>query len=119
MAKAYQSYSAMFSSQLELSSTGQSLKYPLDLSVADNSKLIFIAPPDFDNKKLDPFKTPEDRIVLVENGQPAIDLVPLLNDVSPEAVFTDGVKIKDELRKKAGPKNAKLKLLRPLSTTKL
>ena len=33
---------SMFSSQIELSSTGQSLKYPLDLSVADNSKLIFI-----------------------------------------------------------------------------
>ncbi len=100
----------LFRSQLELSSTGQSLRYPLDLSVADNSKLIFIAPPDFDNKKLDPFKTPEDRIVLVDNGQPAIDLVPLLNDVSPEAVFTDGVKIKDELRKKAGLKVRQAKI---------
>ena len=101
---------SMFSSQIELSSTGQSLKYPLDLSVADNSKLIFIAPPDFDDKKLDPFKSPEDRIVLVENEHPAVDLVPLLNDVSPEAVFTDSVKIKDELRKKAGLKQRQAKI---------
>ena len=100
----------LFRSQLELSSTGQSLKYPLDLSVADNSKLIFIAPPDFDDTKLDPFKSPEDRIVLVENEHPAVDLVPLLNDVSPEAVFTDGIKIKDELRKKAGLKLRQAKI---------
>ena len=100
----------LFRSQLDLSSTGQSLRYPLDLSVADNSKLIFIAPPDFEDKKLDPFKSQQDRIVLVDNGQPAIDLVPLLSDVSPEAVFTDSVKIKDELRKKAGLKVRQAKI---------
>ena len=33
--------------QLTLSSNGHSLRYPLDTSVADNSKLIYIAPPKF------------------------------------------------------------------------
>ena len=100
----------LFRSQIELSSTGQSLKYPLDLSVADNSKLIFIAAPDFDDEKLNPFKSNDDRVVFVDNGQPTVDLAPLLNDISPEAVFTDGVKIKDDLRKKVGlkPRQAKI-----------
>jgi hypothetical protein len=46
--------SELFSSQLELSSNGHSLKYPLDISVADNSKLIFIAPPTFEDETHDP-----------------------------------------------------------------
>ena len=34
----------LFSEQIELSVNGHSLKYPVDTSVMDNSKLIFIAP---------------------------------------------------------------------------
>ena len=100
----------MFSSQLELSVNGQALKYPLDPSVADNSKLIFIAPPDYEDESLDPFQTTDDRLVLVERGQPAIDLAPLLNEVSPEATHQAGIKFKDDLRKRNGlkPKKARL-----------
>ena len=58
--------SNVFSEQLELSVNGQSLKYPLDASVADNSKVIFIAPPTFNNTKENPFSNDEDRIILVE-----------------------------------------------------
>lgn len=100
----------MFSSQLELSVNGQALKYPLDPSVADNSKLIFIAPPDYEDESLDPFQTTDDRLVLVERSQPAIDLAPLLSEVSPEATHQAGVKFKDDLRKRNGlkPKKARL-----------
>ena len=100
----------MFSSQLELSANGQALKYPLDPSVADNSKLIFIAPPDYEDDSLDPFQTTDDRLVLVERSQPAIDLAPLLNDVSPETTYQAGVTFKDNLRKRNGlkPKKARL-----------
>ena len=100
----------MFSSQLELSVNGQALKYPLDPSVADNSKLIFISPPDYENESLDPFQTTDDRLVLVERSQPAIDLAPLLSEVSPEATHQAGIKFKDDLRKRNGlkPKKARL-----------
>ena len=100
----------MFSSQLELSVNGQALKYPLDPSVADNSKLIFISPPDYEDENLDPFQTTDDRLVLVERSQPAIDLAPLLNEVSPEATHQAGIKFKDDLRKRNGlkPKKARL-----------
>lgn len=57
--------SQLFSSQLELSSNGHSLKYPLDTSVADNSKLIFIAPPTFEDGTHDPFSSSAERIVRV------------------------------------------------------
>lgn len=100
----------MFSSQLELSVNGQALKYPLDPSVADNSKLIFIAPPDYDDNKLDPFQTVDDRLVLVERNNPTVDLAPLLGEVSPEATHQAGLKFKDDLRKRNGlkPKKARL-----------
>lgn len=100
----------MFSSQLELSVNGQALKYPLDPSVADNSKLIFISPPDYEDENLDPFQTTDDRLILIERSQPAIDLAPLLNEVSPEATYQAGIKFKDDLRKRNGlkPKKARL-----------
>ena len=103
----------MFSSQLELSVNGQALKYPLDPSVADNSKLIFISPPDYEDESLDPFQTTDDRLVLVERNQPVIDLAPLLSEVSPEATHQAGIKFKDDLRKRNGlkPKKARLQTM--------
>ena len=92
----------LFNQQIELSNNGQSLKYTLDPSVADNTKVIFIAPPDFTDKTLDPFKSPEERIVLVERGSPTVDIAPLMSEVSPEKNYTVEVKIKDALRSKAG-----------------
>ena len=51
----------LFKDQLQLSANGQSLKYPLDTSLADNSKLIFIATPTFDDPADNPFTTDSDR----------------------------------------------------------
>ena len=76
--------SQLFSSQLELSSNGHSLKFPLDASVADNSKLIFIAPPTFEDGTHDPFSSSAERIVRVSNDEETLDLAKLLNEVSPE-----------------------------------
>ena len=100
----------MFSSQLELSVNGQSLKYPLDPSVADNSKLIFIAPPDYEDESLDPFKTTDDRLVLVERGQPAIDLAPLLNELVQKQPIKLALNSKMTCVKRNGlkPKKARL-----------
>lgn len=92
----------LYQNQLELSATGQALKYPLDPSVADNSKLIFIAPPDFTEAGLDPFTDPEHRIVRVDRGQPSVDLTPVISEINPERVHQDGSAIKEKLRKLKG-----------------
>ena len=85
--------------QLILSANGQSLAYPLDVSLADNSKLIYLAPPKFIDMQ-DP--VPGERFVCITRGKPTVDISPLMKDVNPEKVHNLGVQIKDGLRKKAG-----------------
>jgi|TARA_Y100000289_G_scaffold65893_1_gene80569 hypothetical protein len=94
--------SDLFKSQIELSANGHSLKYPIDISVADNSKLIFIAPPTFEDPSADPFLTPQDRIVRVNGNVPSIDLAGLMSDLSPESVNQLVNNKKNELRKAKG-----------------
>ena len=94
--------SDVFSEQMELSVNGQSLKYPLDTSVADNSKIIFIAPPSFESTRLDPFDSDDDRIVKVDRGQPTLDLASLMSDISPQRCHEKAQKHKDTLRDAAG-----------------
>jgi hypothetical protein len=86
--------------QLNLSANGQSIAFPLDVSLADNSKLIYIAPPKFVNGAQDPIAG--ERFVCITRGEPTVDISPLLKDVNPEKVHNVGVQIKDGLRKKAG-----------------
>ena len=94
--------SKLFSSQLELSSNGHSLKYPLDISVADNSKLIFIAPPTFEDGTHDPFGKQADRIVRVSGISETLDLAKLMNDISPEVVHQKSNEHKNKLRVQRG-----------------
>lgn len=72
-------------SNLSLSATGTALKYTLDPSVADNSKLIYIAPPAFDGVS-DPFASISQRIALVEKGQDLLDISGLYPDLSLEQI---------------------------------
>ena len=88
----------ILSSQLSLSANGQSLCYKLDPSVAENSKIIYIAPPTFKDNIQDPISG--DRFVLIERGSPTLDPRPLLIHVNPERVHNLGVQVKDNLRKK-------------------
>jgi len=81
--------------QLKLSANGQSLCYILDPSVADNSKLIYIAPPKFEGVQ-DPIK--DQRFVLVKRSQATLDLATYTHN--PERVHNLGIQIKDNLRKK-------------------
>ena len=85
--------------QLALSANGQSLAYPLDVSLADNSRLIYLAPPKFIDIQ-DPI--PGERFVCITRGKSTVDILLLLKDVNPEKVHNLGVHIKDGLRKKAG-----------------
>jgi len=84
--------------QITLSANGQSLSCVLDPSVADNSKLIYIAPPKFTGVK-DPY--PEGRFVKVDREQAILPISSSLIGVNPERVHTLGLQIKDNLRKKS------------------
>lgn len=94
--------------QVGLSVNGQSLTYPLDISLADNSKLIFISPPTFE-EAIDPFATPEDRVVLVRKSSPTLQLDQLVN-LSPDRVYTQTIDLKNKLRKDLGYSRKKEKL---------
>lgn len=102
--------SQLFSSQLELSSNGHSLKYPLDTSVADNSKLIFIAPPTFEDGAHDPFSSLAERIVRVSGITETLDLAALMGDISPEVVYQKSNEHKNKLRTQRGFKAKKERL---------
>ena len=93
--------------QLKLSANGQSISYPLDVSLADNSKLIYIAPPKFSGVQ-DPVAG--DRFVRIDRSSPILDINSLIKDVNPEKVHSLSTQIKDGLRKKAGltKKNEKI-----------
>ena len=84
--------------QITLSANGQSLSCVLDPSVADNSKLIYLAPPKFTDVE-DPY--PEGRFVKVDRGQPVLTISSSLIGVNPERVHSLGLQIKDNLRKKS------------------
>ena len=102
--------SKLFSSQLELSSNGHSLKYPLDTSVADNSKLIFIAPPTFEDGTHDPFSASSERVVRVSGITETLDLAGLMGDISPEVVYQKSNEHKNKLRTQRGFKAKKERL---------
>ena len=83
--------------QITLSANGQSLSCVLDPSVADNSKLIYIAPPKFTGVE-DPY--PNGRFIKVDRSKPVLSISSSLIGVNPEKVHTLGLQIKDNLRKK-------------------
>lgn len=94
--------SDLFKNQLELSVNGQSLKYPLDISVADNSKLIFVSPPTFADDTKDPFNSSADRIILVDKQDPQLQLAKLVANLSPQQVYETSQTIKNKLRETNG-----------------
>ena len=96
----------MLAEQLKLSSNGQSLSYPIDVSVADNSKLIYIAPPIFTNVQ-DPCSG--NRFVKIDRGTSTIDIFPLVKEVNRERLSNLSIQVKNNLRKEIGlpKKNAK------------
>lgn len=94
--------SEIFESQIQLSVNGLSLKYPLDASVADNSKLIFIAPPAFVSGVQNPFQNNDDRIIIVHKEQETLDLASLMSGISREICYELSKRKKAQLRKDAG-----------------
>ena len=99
-----------FADQLQLSTSGSTLRYIIDPSVADNSKLIFIAPPLFTDKTRDPFASADDRIVCVERANGSVELTPLIASIHPEILSRQIQDKKDELRVSVGLPKKKSKV---------
>ena len=90
-------------SQLVLQNTSTSVKHPLDPAVANNSQLIYIAPPVFDGVD-DPFSLPEQRFCLVEKVEPTLSLIGLLAATNESANFAIQQERLDKLRVASGLK---------------
>lgn len=89
-----------FERQLELTATGTALRYKLDRSLADNSRLVYIGTPEFKEVK-DPI--PEDaRVFLVEKQNVAADIGEAVRTTAPAAVETLVKKKIKELRNLQG-----------------
>ena len=99
----------LLADQIGLSVNGQSLTWPLDASLADNSKLIFIAPPVFESGAVDPFPSPSERIVLVQKDKQELALDQLVN-LSPEIVHNKSIEFKNKLRSDRGYSRRKEKI---------
>jgi len=84
---------------LELTKTGNSIKWPLDISLAENHRIIYIAPPKFVGMD-DPYT--EERIQLVERTQPTFNITAALAQADLPQVSTLKDTTRDELRAKAG-----------------
>ena len=93
--------------QIELSVNGYSLKYTLDTSVADNGKLIFIAPPMFTGKAINPFGNDSDRTTLIQREHETLDLASMMGGISREVCFEISKTKKNQLRKDAGMSSKK------------
>ena len=74
---------AAFAEQLALQSSGTSLKFICDRTVAENSKIIYIAPPVFQSGMKNPMSD-KNRIILVEKEEATIDLLPLMGGLAVE-----------------------------------
>lgn len=93
---------------IRLSKNGASLCLPLDASVADNSKLIFIAHPTFEDEDMNPVRN-EHRIMLVEKKNLLVPHAMLSSTISPQQVKDLMTKKATELRKMLGMDTKKFK----------
>lgn len=89
-----------FCDNLQLTKTGWDVKYTLDRCLADNSRLIYIAPPVLKGIP-DPFEKTENRITLVKKSEKYINSKLLLESATVDIEKTKQIKIR-ELRKAAG-----------------
>lgn len=85
---------------LQLTKLGWDVKYTLDRCLAENSRLIYITPPVFEDMK-SPFKTDADRIVLVKKLDNHVSVEKLLDVSMQDVTDIKNKKIKT-LRKELG-----------------
>lgn len=90
-----------FSDKLKLNATGFSLKWILDPSVADNSKMIYIATPSF-NGVDNPFNDDNERWVLVEKDLPSANLINAIGETTKASVQALNEKHINKMRQAMG-----------------
>lgn len=96
----------------ELSAAGTSLKWKLDAALADNSRIVYIAPPKFVDMQ-DPFESDKERIEVVEKGRELLNLDSVLAEVNAERIADGKRKLVASLRSQMGlPK--KIEKLKPI-----
>ncbi len=76
--------SPFFTEQLRLTDKQAALSYRIDINLAENSRMVYIAPPNFELVDKNPFKDNKDRIILVEKDEPAVNLTLELLQVKSE-----------------------------------
>ena len=99
---------------LSLTASGTALSYPIDVCLADNSRIIYIAPPQFEGAINNPFENDNERIEFVKKEIATVDVLPILEEHNSEQLnklVTDRVK---SLRRTQGlpSKNSKTKTIK-------
>lgn len=99
----------LFANQLDLTATGTALRWKLDVSLADNTKLVYIAAPDFVGRD-DPIANEGDRIFFVERQNLVVDPIKEEDLPTPITAKKDMQKVIDALRveRGLGPNKAKM-----------
>ena len=90
-----------FRNKLEITKNGWGLKYTVDRCVADNTRIIYIAPPVIKKPVVNPFNKDEDRIVLVKKDAQTVSSA-LLHEEANESLQTVENNTIKQLRKAAG-----------------
>lgn len=90
-----------FAKHCQLSANGLTLKYPLDVSVYTNAKLIFIAHPYFQNTAENPIEH-RHRILLIKKANLLLDSNVLKRTLLPEAIKGKQADLIKKLRKALG-----------------
>jgi hypothetical protein len=88
--------------QMQLTPAGRQLSYPIDPCMADNSRIVYIAPPIFGRADENPFKKDSDRIVLVNGRNEKLDLQPLIEAFSGPELLKRKEKRLKQLMAEAG-----------------
>jgi hypothetical protein len=91
-----------FEEQIRLTATNVALSYSVDRALADNSRLIYIGTPQFEDMP-NPFPNDEDRIVFIQGISPAIQAGNVLN-CSSDVVAHKQLEVLNRLRKNKGLK---------------
>jgi hypothetical protein len=91
-----------FESNLKLTPNGSCMQYPVDVCLAQPSRIVYIAPPIYEEPLKDPITG--DRIILVKKEHEQLSTKSLLHDTNPAAAKTTIDSKIAQLRKDAGLK---------------
>ena len=91
-----------YEDRITLNPSGMSLSFVLDPTTADNSRIIYIAPPLVEPPLADPFPNPEDRLILVERDTHCVSLDKMFEDVNPQIIDQQCQKKIRSLRRRLG-----------------